>query len=860
MDLNQAREITKQLNEQLDLQRKILQAEESTNKSFSTYIDAKKSAVEATLRLKLVEEELKKIQETRNKLEKEILGTTSKELKLKISEVKNSNKTLANKEKELEVLNEQLNILTEIEDQEKSISDRLKEQRTSIDAIRKSTNIWKASLNSVSEWAKNFMSSNFSPRQIYNDLMDWDKAIRTSQVSLGLSGQEADNMRKSVEQASWYAARFGIDVKELSLAQKEYGESLGRSVVLSEQNYNSIVLMSKGLNQSVSEATNMAVEFEKIGLGIDDTKKIMEGVLKTSNKTGLSASKLAKTFTENVKLQRQMNFQSGVKGILKLSELSLKLKNDLSYLPGLTEKLFRPEGAIETAANLQILGGALGRLGDPMQLMLKARTAPEELAESIGKATQSYVQFDKKTGSFKMNAMGLDQMREAAQATGISMETLVQQGEEMAKQSKVKMSISSSIPNDLKELLANKSTFKDGKAVVQINGNTVAVSQVTKEMAQTLRDQEVSLEKAAQNSVTFDESWKNTVLQLKTTLLPLLKRLDTFTKFLSESPGWAKFLGIGLISFVAVVPMLLKAASLFAQFKTANKTSGILDKITGSGGSVSSTSSDIKTSGKGGGLGKSVSSFGSAATILSIGVSMMMLAKSVDMFADAALKIKKNDLGGVMVGLGVGLGLFIGVLGLLGASGIGEIGVAIIIGIGAGMLMLGGAVWLASEGMSSLVDSFSGLFTSIGGQGTEFMNMAMGMGVLTASVFGLGIALSSLVINPLTWLGMTMLGGMVDKISNVSGGGLKSTVDSINQLDQSKIDTLKSLADAASSGKPIMIEFKPLEIDGDINLSGNGKEINFEGLLNNRKFVDSLRDKIIDSINTGKSLKSSKPV
>ena len=71
-------------------------------------------------------------------------------------------------------------------------------------------------------------------------------------------------------------------------------------------------------------------------------------------------------------------------------------------IAGLAEKVMRPEGAVETAALLTTMGGEFAKLGDPFQLMFKARNDFASFSKDIGKATSEFVEYNKQTGAFEI--------------------------------------------------------------------------------------------------------------------------------------------------------------------------------------------------------------------------------------------------------------------------------------------------------------------------------------------------------------------------------------------------------------------------------------------------------------------------
>ena len=66
-------------------------------------------------------------------------------------------------------------------------------------------------------------------------------------------------------------------------------------------------------------------------------------------------------------------FNGGIKGLRTMAADAVRLKLDIEGIAGLADKVMRPEGAVETAALLTTMGGEFAKLGDPFQLMFKAR-------------------------------------------------------------------------------------------------------------------------------------------------------------------------------------------------------------------------------------------------------------------------------------------------------------------------------------------------------------------------------------------------------------------------------------------------------------------------------------------------------
>ena len=82
----------------------------------------------------------------------------------------------------------------------------------------------------------------------------------------------------------------------------------------------------------------------------------------------------------------------------------------MEQFTGFAEKVMRPEGAIEAAASLQVLGGEMGRLGDPFMLMSRARNDMAGFTEEVMNATKFVGVFNQRTGRFELTANELDRL------------------------------------------------------------------------------------------------------------------------------------------------------------------------------------------------------------------------------------------------------------------------------------------------------------------------------------------------------------------------------------------------------------------------------------------------------------------
>jgi hypothetical protein len=151
------------------------------------------------------------------------------------------------------------------------------------------------------------------------------------------------------------------------------------------------------------------------------------------------------------------------------------LRTDMAALGAMQmqDNLLSPEGAIAAAAGFQMLGGEIGKLGDPFQLMHMAQTDLQGLQDELAKSAASSASFNEKTGGFEIATADLYRLKEQARLTGGDFNKLVDAGKEAAKLDFLKDKFNLEV-QDLMEtidMIAGLSNIgADGKVEIDIPG------------------------------------------------------------------------------------------------------------------------------------------------------------------------------------------------------------------------------------------------------------------------------------------------------------------------------------------------------------------------------------------------------
>jgi hypothetical protein len=100
---------------------------------------------------------------------------------------------------------------------------------------------------------------------------------------------------------------------------------------------------------------------ELFGYGAGQSADEFEKIFQTAQEYGLDAQKYTKNIANNLKLMTKYRFRGGLTDLKEATALTQRMRQDMSAFSGFAEKVMRPEGAIEAAAALQVLGGATRR-------------------------------------------------------------------------------------------------------------------------------------------------------------------------------------------------------------------------------------------------------------------------------------------------------------------------------------------------------------------------------------------------------------------------------------------------------------------------------------------------------------------
>lgn len=430
----------------------------------------------------------------------------------------------------------------------------LKQQRAQVVATNKellnASNLMKAMGNSM---ISSFMGILPSLSDVINKVLELDDITRETAASIGLSGAGFDAVKMSTEEARQSATRWGFELGTAVKMMGSFNEESGRAVILSTEASEKMLQVARATNMSGEEMGAMAGQMEAFGLGAVQSAQMIADIQAMSEQMGANSGKVIKKFQANLGLLNKMNFRGGMKALAKMSAHSEKFKLSMEAVAGVSDKVFRPEGAIEAAAQLQMMGGSLAQLGDPFKLMYQARNAPEELAKSITKAAKESATFNAETGEFEMSAHELDRMREAANALGMDYTDLVKTAKQASKMDYMEKFLPSGMDKKDKDLILGMSEMtKDGGQITFLNESGKLEKKLLGDLTAAERENIVkraeSDKERADQAMGAGKMWTSIQNAL---MLVAVEVMQPLVDWLSEGGGKTMMVGLAeaLISF-----------------------------------------------------------------------------------------------------------------------------------------------------------------------------------------------------------------------------------------------------------------------------------------------------------------------
>jgi hypothetical protein len=283
------------------------------------------------------------------------------------------------------------------------------------------------------------------------------KTANAVRESIGQTRAVSNEVQKVVSESAKTTGLIGKGAKDNIDLFAAINNAMMRGTYLTDEQITSFQVLGMTANMTAAELATMATSFDTLGYTTDQTLEMMGDMTKQARSYGLNVSEFMGGVNKNLKLMTSYNFKDGVKGLSNMVAQAQALRIDMGTTVSLADKLMSPEAAIETAAGFQMLGGAIGKLGDPFQLLHMAQTDMEGLQDSVVGMAAASVNFNEETGEFNIPVTEMYRLREAADLAGMGYQEMTELAMKAAQKNK-KLDILgnlSGVNDEQKELISN---------------------------------------------------------------------------------------------------------------------------------------------------------------------------------------------------------------------------------------------------------------------------------------------------------------------------------------------------------------------------------------------------------------------
>lgn len=746
-------------------------------------------------------------------------------------------------QEKVKLLGELIKLQGEVRAQEEKIN---KEIKTGLNARQMGVDITRAMVNSVKEGWK------FLQLQ--------DKVIKSTILSLGMSGTKATEMRGSFEESAGLVARMGGNLEDIQAIMQGYADETGRARSLSAEMVTDITAIGKGTGLGVEQATKLGAQFELMGYDAKGTMEYVQGVVDTSERMGVNTTKVLKNISDNFKRLNTYTFQQGVKGFAQMAMYAEKFRIDINQALNAADVARSLEGAVDLAANLQIMGGEFAKT-DPFEMLFLSRNDPAKFTEKIADMTKGVVSFRKMAdGSFEKFISPADRDRLAAVAKSLGMEAseLTQIAERQAEIQKMRQQMAGmGLSDKEKELIEGAAIFNQetGKFEAKIGGQMRDISKLTEAQARSFASESKSLKDRALEAQTFDEAFKATINELKSALLPILNAVNKvliairptvvkMTEWITKGPAaWAKVAGLFILSAGLFKTSGIFFGKMLDNFVSKSKLLNIFSKTPAAGGG-GVTGTDYITKGgairKGaGGLaaGKGLKALGTGGAVgaaaVGLGAGVGLAAEGISKLADSMAKLTPEQaeslqkiamtLAITFPAAAIGIGLVAGAA-TSGAIGLLALGAAVV-GVGFGINLAAKGIGIMSKGLAELVTAGKDAGPAMMQTGAGIAFVAASMMGFTAGAAGFLVFAGTMKMLQKTAPALATIGESFSNIKAVLSGSKDDFISvqkAIESISKANIKGGGFFADLANiMNKPLKVEFADRQLDMVSNITLN---------------------------------------
>jgi len=273
------------------------------------------------------------------------------------------------------------------------------------------------------------------------------------------------------------SAVFDLDVTSQEILDifGGFNGELGKMLMLTAEEGERMLVLSEATGIAASEIGSMIAKMSDLGMGTTTAISNIEKMAVDAQKLGLNVNTFIKDIGNNIKLVNQYGFDKGINGLAKMVAKAQALRFDIQQAVNIADGILDggPERAVEMAAELAMLGGDIGELGDPFALMFNSLNDVGAIQDSLVDLASAAATVNEETGQLEIPTYARERLRQQAKVMGVSFEELTKAALNSRKQmmafDEIEFSGLAAMSDEDKQFIATMSEINEkGEMVVKL--------------------------------------------------------------------------------------------------------------------------------------------------------------------------------------------------------------------------------------------------------------------------------------------------------------------------------------------------------------------------------------------------------
>lgn len=325
--------------------------------------------------------------------------------------------------------------------------------------------------------------ADYVTKQFILDLKQSNLLMEQMNTKTSMLGKFSEDYREDLMDTKPELALIGIGLEDVADSSINLLTQTGKFRTLSTETWTEIGKLSKTFVNNMNDVVNDFVAFEKVGFGINATMEAIENAGRESLKVGIQARDTTSKLNQYIGKLNEYTFRNSIEGLNRMIIKSTELRFNLDQVFSSIDKFSSLDKSIEAVANLQAMGGAIGELANPLQMMNLAINDVEGFQNVIVKTGRDLVTFIRETQRFGIEGINVQIAKERANAIGMTYSEYANMIIADSQRMQASMDLSGMMNfmpkdgenlkkfNEFKELITNMATMENGELSINIPKN-----------------------------------------------------------------------------------------------------------------------------------------------------------------------------------------------------------------------------------------------------------------------------------------------------------------------------------------------------------------------------------------------------